>query len=564
MSSNNNGILRARVVQLLSSRCYLLLLLNCSSYQTVCLLATASAWLLLLFDVKIRFVWVFAVTVTLTLIELELDNVLPSHLLLRSFTKPKTSIQQPLNNYWRTLSSLLLILILYSQLFLEKKYKTSNESPPAATAKNRAASRRKEIEILFNNIYIVLFRDSSMTLFSRSFSLWLHLCWIMMNGASSLLVCRTRAWTLLPSVTSARRQYNLQYITTSFHHHQQQQQHHPTTNHARNHILVRLRSSWTNDNDSNNNNDWTDEPRPRTTNNRGGRSDRSSRGNDNNYNRDQSPQRQTSSWDREDDWRRDNNEYRSSRSSRGGRGGDRGGGRGGRGRGGRGGRGGRRDTNRGSNNDQQWRRDGPREGNRFGGRPEDNAPKIDMKGLEAEGFVHLYGLAPVLSALKANRRDFSPQDQPQATTATSSGSDYFDDDDDDGNNENNNNDDDFNAFPSEYIPRVSQSTIKPEAQFTPWLFLQDRSGGGSSGRSGDKVEAATQVNQLAEERGIPVHYTDKGSLNALSGNRPHQVRAYIVPHSKYYSARFINEYNANEENFYPEGLTLVKLRMLRE
>lgn len=124
-----------------------------------------------------------------------------------------------------------------------------------------------------------------------------------------------------------------------------------------------------------------------------------------------------------------------------------------------------------------------------------------MKGLEAEGFVHLYGLAPILSALKSQRRDFSPRQSEEELVKA-----RFGDDDED----------DFGAEEEE-----SQAK-KPEAQFTPWLFIQDRSGGGGSGRSGDKMAAAAEVKALAEELGIPVHYSDKGSLNALSGNRPHQ------------------------------------------
>ena len=123
-----------------------------------------------------------------------------------------------------------------------------------------------------------------------------------------------------------------------------------------------------------------------------------------------------------------------------------------------------------------------------------------MKGLEAAGFVHLYGLAPVLSALKADRRDFEPQQDRQAELDMVG----FDDDDDD---------DDTSGL---YEPK------KPEAQFTPYLFLQDRSGGGS-GRSGEKMATAAQVKELAEQLGIPIAYSDKGTLNALSGNRPHQV-----------------------------------------
>ena len=145
-----------------------------------------------------------------------------------------------------------------------------------------------------------------------------------------------------------------------------------------------------------------------------------------------------------------------------------------------------------------------------------------MKGLEAEGFVHLYGLAPVLSALKAGKRDFATREQQDDTRiggTISSGNDYVDEDADE--------DDDFNAFMPDRDEDAAAKATKPEAQFTPYLFLQDRPIGGGSGRSGDKQAAAAEVKQLAEERGIPVHYTDKGSLNALSGNRPHQVSTQL-------------------------------------
>ena len=171
----------------------------------------------------------------------------------------------------------------------------------------------------------------------------------------------------------------------------------------------------------------------------------------------------------------------------------------------------------GDNRRQRWSNErGPpnrnRNNNLRGGRREDDtSTKIDMKGLEAEGFVHIYGLAPTLSALKANRRDFAPKEQ--ATNDIISREDEFRFDDD-------NEDDDFAAFQNE-------EETKPEAQFTSWLFLQDRSGSAGSSRSGDKAAAANEVKRLAEERGIPIHYTDKGSLNALSGNRPHQV--HIIP-----------------------------------
>lgn len=142
-----------------------------------------------------------------------------------------------------------------------------------------------------------------------------------------------------------------------------------------------------------------------------------------------------------------------------------------------------------------------------GGRDDEFSSKIDMKGLETEGFVHIYGLAPTLSALKANRRDFASREQ--AGTGLQSGTNEFVIDADD--------------F---VFDNAESKETKPEAQYTPYLFLQDTSGGNGSGRTTDKAAIASEVKQLAEERGIPIHYTDKGSLNALSGNRPHQVNIY--------------------------------------
>ena len=152
-----------------------------------------------------------------------------------------------------------------------------------------------------------------------------------------------------------------------------------------------------------------------------------------------------------------------------------------------------------------------------------------MRGLEAEGFVHLYGLAPVLSALKARQRDFAPREQREDTitdgnTVRESGSDYFGRDEEDDEENFNDFDPDFDAF-QPAPAATTKAARKPEAQFTPYLFLQDRSMGSNSGRSGDKMAAAAEVKKLADELGLPVHYTDKGHLNALSGSRPHQVRA---------------------------------------
>jgi hypothetical protein len=122
-----------------------------------------------------------------------------------------------------------------------------------------------------------------------------------------------------------------------------------------------------------------------------------------------------------------------------------------------------------------------------------------MNALEGAGFIHLYGLSSVLNALEADVRDFTAiEDQPL---------DFGDDE------------------MNEQAPApMDMPERKPEAQFRPWLFVQDRDGQG--GRKGSKASQAEQVLQLAEERGVPVAQIDKGVLNALSGNRPHQVSNY--------------------------------------
>jgi 21S rRNA (GM2251-2'-O)-methyltransferase len=133
--------------------------------------------------------------------------------------------------------------------------------------------------------------------------------------------------------------------------------------------------------------------------------------------------------------------------------------------------------------------------------------RINMRALEQAGFEHLYGLASVLHALEANRRDFArPEDRI-----------------------------DIDELLGEDLEHeLKQRARKPEAQFSPWLFVQQLQqqqpgkGGGpaSAGRQQPlraKASAGRSwVLRLAEERGIPVATVDKGVLNTLSGNRPHQ------------------------------------------
>jgi 21S rRNA (GM2251-2'-O)-methyltransferase len=127
----------------------------------------------------------------------------------------------------------------------------------------------------------------------------------------------------------------------------------------------------------------------------------------------------------------------------------------------------------------------------------DSDRKMNLKALERAGFDHLYGLASVSNALEAGMRDFSrPEDLIRL--------------------------EDISGEQLEH--EMKQRARKPEAQFSPWLFVQQKSS--SSSRSLDKAAQAAKVLRLAEQRGIPVATVDKGVLNILSGNRPHQ--GYIL------------------------------------
>lgn len=121
--------------------------------------------------------------------------------------------------------------------------------------------------------------------------------------------------------------------------------------------------------------------------------------------------------------------------------------------------------------------------------------RINMRALEGAGFVHLYGLASTLNALQANRRDFTQPDDEI----------------------------DLESLQGEQYEReIRQRPRKPEAQFSPWLFLQTGTGENRSTRATSKVAQADRVKDLAEQRGVPIAYVDKGVLNSLSNNRPHQ------------------------------------------
>jgi 21S rRNA (GM2251-2'-O)-methyltransferase len=136
--------------------------------------------------------------------------------------------------------------------------------------------------------------------------------------------------------------------------------------------------------------------------------------------------------------------------------------------------------------------------------------KINMRALEGAGFVHLYGLAPVLNALHANRRDFSrPEDRIiDLDLLQQEGND-----------------------PEALEHELKQRERKPEAQFSPCLFVLEQeyhmaaaaAGTARKGRrSADKARQAQQVQELARKRGLAIAPVDKGVLNTLSQNRPHQ------------------------------------------
>jgi hypothetical protein len=121
--------------------------------------------------------------------------------------------------------------------------------------------------------------------------------------------------------------------------------------------------------------------------------------------------------------------------------------------------------------------------------------------LEKAGYMHLYGLAPVINALTVKKRDFVSQDSIVDIEL-------------------------LNGEDLEHENR--QRERKPQAQYSPWLFVQENMQYGSGGKTGDKADTAKEVEQLAKDNNVPVAYVDKGVLNALCGSRPHQVRSYII------------------------------------
>ena len=191
-----------------------------------------------------------------------------------------------------------------------------------------------------------------------------------------------------------------------------------------------------------------------------------------------------------------------------------------------------RDREQGSFRPSSRRNDDGRDGGSFGNRrnrsisnsnrnnrftkdkPSSTTRAINMNALEGAGFVHLYGLSSVLNALSVDRRDFQTSKENIDTDG------WANDDDDDRFSKLSGNDDSFFDDDEEDENTATKHEVKPQAQFRPYLFVQERST--QSGRRGSKASAAAEIIKLAQEKGVPVEYVDKGILNTLSGNRPHQ------------------------------------------
>ena len=156
----------------------------------------------------------------------------------------------------------------------------------------------------------------------------------------------------------------------------------------------------------------------------------------------------------------------------------------------------------------------------------DNTVRINLKLIESAGYQHLYGIAPVLNALKMNIRDFSNPDikeeeelaelQNRLNDALDGqqidDDDSWDDDYEEEEESNNNN------------MKDKKRIIKPEAQTSPHLFIQEGTFDNNkrSFRSNAKVEATSEILSLAKLYELPIVEVDKGILNTLCGNRPHQ------------------------------------------
>lgn len=134
---------------------------------------------------------------------------------------------------------------------------------------------------------------------------------------------------------------------------------------------------------------------------------------------------------------------------------------------------------------------------------------MDLKELEQQ-FDHLYGLAPVLNALESRMRDL------------------FQHDDDTNKNPNN--------HWTDQPPNKERTPLR--SQFRPALFVHRT--------STEKNERGNRILLLAEQLGLPVQYVDKGILNTLSHNRPHQnfvLRCGKLNFQKYTPEAFLDKHS---------------------
>jgi 21S rRNA (GM2251-2'-O)-methyltransferase len=146
-----------------------------------------------------------------------------------------------------------------------------------------------------------------------------------------------------------------------------------------------------------------------------------------------------------------------------------------------------------------------------------------LKLLENAGYEHLYGISPVLNALKANQRNFAnPYDEDEEALndllelqERLSSVDGID-------NEFSMALEDELLSPDE--KKEEKREIKPEAKLAPYLFVQEGTLDNTkrSFRSDAKIQASSEIVALAKEHGVPLAEVDKGVLNTLCGNRPHQ------------------------------------------
>ena len=150
--------------------------------------------------------------------------------------------------------------------------------------------------------------------------------------------------------------------------------------------------------------------------------------------------------------------------------------------------------------------------------------RMNLRFIEDAGYDHLYGLSSIVHALQANVR-FTTRSA--ATIQKRQGNENDDIPDDQDNwyqvDDNYAMEDDTGTTTSS--PNDAPSAdIKPEAQVGTFLFVQEtyQSNGTGSRRSNDKQQTAQQVMAFAEQYQIPVHYVNKGVLNTMSSNRPHQ------------------------------------------